>query len=108
MILVLAVVGVYTLSNGTFEVWLMIVFGLIGYVLTRMGFPLAPIILGLILGDMAEMQLRLTLMISQGDWSALFASTISLIIAGLTVLILSWPVIRHVMDRRKARKAGAP
>ena len=53
MILCLAVVGVYTLENSIFEVWLMLCFGLVGYVMTRTGYPLAPVILGLILGNMA-------------------------------------------------------
>ena len=104
MIIVLSVLGVYTLSNSVFEVWVMLAFGLVGYTMTRMGYPLAPVILGLILGDLAEQQLRLTLMLSQNDWGALFSSTISLTICGLTLLVLAWPLARFARDRRRSRR----
>lgn len=103
MIFCLAVVGVYTLENSIAGVWIMIVFGLIGYVLSRCGYPLAPVILGLILGDLAEQQLRITLLISQGDWTALFQNTISLIIVGLTCMVLAWPVVQYWRARRRER-----
>lgn len=106
MILCLAVVGVYTLENSIFEVWLMLGFGLVGYVMTRTGYPLAPVILGLILGDMAEQQYRLTLLINQGDWTSLFRSPLSLTIVGLTCLVLSWPLIQHLRTRRRERRAA--
>ncbi len=101
MIFGLAVVGVYTLNNSLFEVWLMLGFGLVGYAMDRLKFPLAPVILGLILGGMAEQQLRLTLLINLGDWTALFRSPISLILFGLTLLILLWPILRAWRDRAR-------
>lgn len=107
MIFCLAVVGVYTLENSVSGVWIMLIFGLIGYVLTRCGFPLAPIILGLILGDLAEQQLRITLLISQGDVSALFQNGISQLIIGLTCLVLSWPLFQRWRKRRKEAQAEA-
>ena len=102
MILCLAVVGVYTLENSIDGVWIMLFFGMLGYVLLRCGFPLAPIILGLILGDLAEHQLRIALLISQGDWTALFQNTISQIIVGLTCLVLCWPLYQYWKSRRAA------
>ena len=107
MILCLAVVGVYTLENSIDGVWIMLFFGLVGYVLLRCGFPLAPIILGLILGDLAEHQLRIALLISQGDWTALFQNTISQIIVGLTCLVLAWPLFQLWKSRRAERRAAA-
>jgi len=106
MIFVMAVVGVYTLENSVVSVWIMLVFGLIGYVLTRCGFPLAPVILGLILGGIAEQQLRITLLISQGDWTVLFHNTISQILVALICLVFSWPLIQRWRKKRRDRAAA--
>ena len=102
MILGLTFVGVYSLSNSMFNIWLMFAFGLVGYVLSRLHFPLAPIVLGLILGDLAERNLRLTLMINQGDWAALLHNPLSLLLAFLTVIVLSLPLIRKLVPKRAA------
>lgn len=93
MILCLTFVGIYSLGNNMFEVWLMFGFGLFGYVLNRLHFPLAPIVLGLILGGMAEHNLRLSLLLSQGDWSTLFQNRLSQVLIVLTLLILSVPFV---------------
>ena len=102
MILCLTFVGIYSLGNNMFEVWLMFGFGLFGYVLNRLNFPLAPIVLGLILGGMAEHNLRLSLLLSQGDWGSLFQNRLSQILIVLTLTILSMPLLG--MIRRKIKK----
>lgn len=99
MILCLAFVGIYALSNGMFNVWLMFAFGLLGYSLNRLNFPVAPIVLGLILGDLAEQNLRLTLLISQGEWAALFKNPLSIVIALLTFFILTIPIYKSLVKR---------
>ncbi len=101
MILCLTFVGIYSLGNNMFDVWMMFGFGLFGYVLNRLHFPLAPIVLGLILGGMAEHNLRLTLLLSQGDWTALFQNGLSKFLVLLTILILSIPVLGVIRSKRK-------
>jgi len=102
LILALAVVGIYTLNNSMFEVYLMLGFGLLGYTLDRLGLPLAPVILGLLLGNLAEQNFRLALLISNGDWTTFFASVVSWVVVGLTALILLYPALRAVLAGRRA------
>ena len=102
MILALSVIGIYTLNNTFYDVWALLAFGMIGYVMDRVGFPLAPAILGLILGSMAEQQLRLTLLIHQGDVGALFSSWLSWTIIALTTAVLLYPALRWMQARRAA------
>ena len=101
MILSMTFVGIYAVSNNMFDVWVTAVMGVVGYVMKRLHFPVAPVVLGLILGDLAEHNLRLTLLIGQGDWLALFHSTLSLILVALTVVTLSIPLLRRMRSRRK-------
>lgn len=105
MIFCLTFVGIYSLGNNMFEVWLMFGFGLFGYVLNKLHFPVAPIVLGLILGGMAEHNLRLSLLLSQGNWGALFQNTLSQFLIVLTLLVLSMPVIGMIKQRRKNKNA---
>lgn len=104
MILCLTFVGIYALSNDMFNVWLMFGMGVFGYILSRLHFPMAPIVLGLILGDLAEQNLRLTLLISQGDWSALLQNYLSMFLAALTLLVVSLPIIGAIRRRSKEQE----
>jgi putative tricarboxylic transport membrane protein len=101
MILILTFVGIYSLGNNMFEVWLMFGFGLFGYVLNRLHFPLAPIVLGLILGGMAEHNLRLSLLLSQGNWGVLYQNRLSQVLIALTLIILSMPLIDMIRQKKK-------
>ncbi|RYH12248.1 tripartite tricarboxylate transporter permease [Tropicimonas sp. IMCC6043] len=107
MILCLTFVGIYALSSSMFNVWLMFGLGIFGYLLNRLHFPLAPIVLGLILGDMAEHNLRLTLLINQGDWWSLLHNPLSMLLAGLSLLIMSLPLI-GMLRRKLAGTAETP
>ncbi|RQW63739.1 C4-dicarboxylate ABC transporter permease [Vibrio viridaestus] len=95
MIMCLTLVGIYALSNDMFNVWLMFGMGIIGYILSRLDFPLAPVVLGLVLGNMIEQNLRLTLLISQGDVAALVASPLSKGFFSLFVILCLVPVYRY-------------
>ncbi|SDJ36368.1 tripartite tricarboxylate transporter permease [Aliiruegeria lutimaris] len=105
MILCLTFVGIYALRSSMFNIWLMFAIGIVGYILDRLHFPLAPIVLGLILGDLAEQNLRLTLLINQGDWWSLVHYPLSILLAALSFLILSLPLIGIL--RRKLAGNGA-
>jgi len=108
MIVGLMTLGLYTVKNSTFDLYAMLAFGLLGYFMDRMRFPLPPLILGVILGGMAEQKLRTALQISRGDWGYLLANPISQIIAVLILLVLFAPVWRKVRSGRNASpKRGA-
>ncbi|RPI45558.1 MAG: tripartite tricarboxylate transporter permease [Betaproteobacteria bacterium] len=89
--LVFCIVGAYSLKGSTFDIAVMLVFGLIGYVLRKLDFPLAPTVLALILGPFMEKSLRTSLEMSGGDFSILFTRPISatFIAISATVLIVS-------------------
>jgi putative tricarboxylic transport membrane protein len=105
-ILVFSTLGVYSLSNSTFDLMLLLVIGIMGFLMRRYDFPVAPCIIGLILGPLAEAQFRRAMSISQGDATVFLSHPISaaLLLAALAVLIV--PVIAHLLTRsRDARQA---
>ena len=104
LIIGLTVVGVYCINNSIFDLYMMLCFGLVGYCMEKLKFPLAPAVLGLILGGMAETNLRLTMLISGDDWRALVQNTISQIIIALVVVVLLYPVVRTLMANRAANQ----
>jgi putative tricarboxylic transport membrane protein len=90
-IIVISVAGVYGAGNSIFNVGLLFVFGLIGYVMKRFDFPAAPLIVGLILSPMAEQSMRQALTISQGEWSTFVTRPISGTLMAIAVLMLVLP-----------------
>ena len=90
-IIVISVAGVYGAGNSIFNVGLLFVFGLVGYVMKRFDFPAAPLIVGLILSPMAEQSMRQALTISQGEWSTFITRPISGTLMAIAVLMLVLP-----------------
>lgn len=101
-ITVFAVLGVYAASSSTTDLVLLILIGLLGYVLRRYGLPLAPVLIAVILGPLAETSLRRTLAISEGHVGALFNSPVSLSLYGLILLGLGWMVWSRLRQRASA------
>jgi len=91
LVLAFMVVGVYGVDNSAFDVMIMLLFGLIGYILRKLDFPMAPVVLTLILGPLMERSLRKSMEMSQGDFAILWSNPISagLLIAAGVVLITS-------------------
>ena len=94
IIITLMVVGVYMIHESMFDVYLMLGFGLVGYAMERMKFPLPPVVLGLILGAFAESNLRLSLRMGRDDWSILVDRPVSQVIIALTIFIIALPLIK--------------
>ena len=90
----ISIVGVYSVSGSVFDTWMLGVFGLLGYLMRRLDYPSAPLILGFVLGDSMERALRQSLMMSQGDLSILVSRPISAVMLSLAVLILVLPLFR--------------
>ncbi len=74
IILVVCAIGAYTVHNSMFDVWVMLGFGVIGYVFNKLKYPLAPLVLAIVLGDKAEEAFRQSLLGSQGDLSVFFVT----------------------------------
>ena len=92
-ILLFATLGTIGANPSTFELGMLLGFGVLGYAMRLFGYPIAPIVVGLILGPMAEQQLRRALSISQGDWSYLVQSPIAAVLLGIAALALIVPLI---------------
>lgn len=102
-IILFAVVGAYALNNFVFDLWMALAIGILGLLFRRYGYPITPLILGSILGPMAEVQFRRTLQISYGDYSALVSTPFS--IASyllLALVILGTVLVPRMMAKRKA------
>src|SRR6056300_1296772 len=96
VIIVLMLIGVYSIHGRMFDVYLMLGFGAIGWVMDRLKFPLPPVVLGLILGGFAEENLRLALRIGRGDPMILVQNTTSLILVALTIAVIIGPTLKKM------------
>jgi putative tricarboxylic transport membrane protein len=92
-ILIFSTLGVYSLSNSTFDLVLLFIVGIIGFLMRRHEFPVAPCIIGLILGPLAEAQFRRALSISQGDPSVFVTHPLSAVLLALAAAVIIVPII---------------
>jgi putative tricarboxylic transport membrane protein len=91
--------------NSTFDVVMMLVFGVIGYVLKKCNYPLAPLVLAIVLGDKAEEAFRQSLLSSQGSLGIFFSNGLVSTIMALSLISLFWPMIQNAFTRVRARPA---
>lgn len=100
-IIIVSIIGVYSAGNSVFNVGLLFVFGLIGYVMRRFDFPAPPVLMGLILAPLAEQSMRQALTISQGQWTTFVTRPLSASLLGIALLLLiAQPVYRHWRNRQ--------
>jgi putative tricarboxylic transport membrane protein len=93
VILVICAIGAYTVHNSIFDVWLMIVFGILGYVFKKLDYPMAPLVLALVLGDRAEDAFRQSMLGPEGSLTVFFSNPLVGTITGAALLLLFWPLI---------------
>jgi len=101
LIVTISAVGVFTTDNNVFDMWVMFVFGVIGYLMRKLKFPAAPVVLALVLGPMVERTLRQSLTISHGDITIFFTRPISAVLIAIALISVFAPLLRGVMDWRK-------
>lgn len=101
MVVVIALVGAYGVRGNPIDLLTAFVAGIVGFLLRKNGFPLAPMVIGMVLSQMIENSLRQGLMITRGDFFAFFQRPISLTLFILTFAILIWPVGRWFWMRKK-------
>ncbi|MDN5346928.1 MAG: putative tricarboxylic transport rane protein [Clostridia bacterium] len=102
-ILAISFVGSYAIGNSLFDVWVLLGFGVLGYVFKRYGFPVAPIVLAMVLGFMVESSFRRALLTSGGDYRIFFHSGISVALLIMAVISFCLPFISEYRRRKKAR-----
>ena len=103
VILVICAIGAYTVHGSMFDVWLMLAFGVVGYIFKKLDYPLAPMVLALVLGDRAEDSFRQSMLMSQGDMSIFFSNGLVGGITGFALVLLFWPLVASMMDKLKGK-----
>jgi putative tricarboxylic transport membrane protein len=103
LIAAFCIIGVYFLNNSIFDIGAMLVFGVLGYLLIKLGFPIASLVLGVILGPNLEYNLRQSMLLSSNDFTIFFNRPISAVFLIACALILLWPLIRGMIGRLKAK-----
>jgi len=101
IVLVLCTIGSFALASRLFDIWVMVGFGVIGYVLRRFGYPIAPLVLGIVLGDLLEKNFRRGLVLSDGDLSPFVTRPIAGVLCAVLVLVVlsRLPVLRRLLLR---------
>lgn len=105
LVFVLCVVGSFAIASRVFDVWVMLGFGLLGFVLREMNYPMAPLVLGIVLGDLLDKNFRRAMVLSEGSLEPLFTRPISAVLALLTLAVVLWGIA--AVRRGVARLFGA-
>jgi putative tricarboxylic transport membrane protein len=105
VIVVICAIGAYTVHNAMLDIWFMMAFGVVGYLFKKLDYPLAPLVLALVLGDKAEDSFRQAMLVSQGEMSILWSNGLVGTISTLALLLLFWPLLARLIARiRPPRK----
>ncbi|RMH49401.1 MAG: tripartite tricarboxylate transporter permease, partial [Alphaproteobacteria bacterium] len=107
LVVMVSFVGVYSISNSTFDLWAMVAFGVLGFVLRKLEISAVPVVLGLLLGNDMESNFRRAMTISGGEIGIFFASPITQLLYGAVLVFLVVAVTLSVRRRRRARRALA-
>jgi putative tricarboxylic transport membrane protein len=109
VIIVVCVIGAYTVNNSVSDVGLMLAFGVLGYFFKKLDFPIAPMVLAMVLGDRAEEAFRQSLLLSRGDLSSFWNSPISATLMVLSASLIVLPLLSRLRGRlRGPALAGTP
>jgi TctA family transporter len=99
MIVVSCAIGAFAIQNAMFDIWLMLAFGVVGYVFKKISIPLAPLTLAMVLGSRAEDSFRLSMIGSNGDMRVFWANGLVGSITTLALVLLFWPLIGRALQR---------
>ncbi|MCL1818471.1 MAG: tripartite tricarboxylate transporter permease [Spirochaetaceae bacterium] len=107
IIMVLCVVGAFTLGNSLFDVLVAVIFGIIGFFMRKYGYPGAPLVLGVILGPMAEDNLNRAMLVSGNDWTVLFQRPISAFFLILSAISIAFALIAAYKINKEEKKIAS-
>ena len=107
VIVVVCAIGAFTVHGVMLDVWFMVLFGVIGYVLKKLDYPLAPMVLSLVLGDRAEASFRQTMMGSRGDLAIFWSNALVGTITTLALIMLFWLALIFIRDKLRQAPAAA-
>ena len=103
IIFVLCIVGGYAPTQDMHDVWLMLVFGVVGYLMRKLDYPMAPAVLAIVLGPLAEVSMRQSLLLSDGAFSIFFTRPLAAVIMIIALLLFAMPLLAHVKKRYHIR-----
>jgi len=101
IIVVICAIGAFTVHNAMLDIWFMLLFGIAGYVLKKLAYPLAPLVLALVLGDRAEDAFRQAMLMAQGDLRIFFSNWLVGSIMALALVLLFWPLFSRWRARHR-------
>ena len=105
--MVFCLIGAYTIQNSLLDVWLALIFGVVGFVLRRLQYPLAPLVVALVLGAPTETYLRQSLILGDGSLGIFFQRPLSMWIMIVAIVLLLWPLLQVIRRRVMARRPAA-
>jgi putative tricarboxylic transport membrane protein len=106
VIIVICAIGAYTVHSAMLDIWFMLGFGVVGYLFKKLDYPLAPLVLALVLGDKAEDSFRQAMLVSQGDLGVLWSNALVGTISTLAIGLLVWPLISKLIAKVRPPKVN--
>lgn len=107
LIIIVCVIGAYTVASAPFDLWILLVFGIVGYAFKKLDYPLAPLVLAMILGDKAEDAFRQSMLLSNGSFGVFWSNPLAGSLMTAALLLLAWPLLGLVRrGKREGRPAG--
>jgi putative tricarboxylic transport membrane protein len=106
VIIVICAIGAYTVHSAMLDIWFMMGFGVIGYLFKKLDYPLAPLVLALVLGDKAEDSFRQAMLVSQGELGILWSNPLVGTISTLAIGLLLWPLISKLIAKVRPPKVN--
>lgn len=107
VIVVVCMVGAYSVGSAPFDLWLAAAFGAAGYAMKKLDYPLAPLVLAMVIGDKAEDAFRQSMLASNGSLGVLWSNWLVGTLTSIAVLFLLWPLLALVLGRRRTSPAAA-
>ena len=98
-VIIFAAIGAYSVNNSMFDVWMMVAFGILGYAMKKLKYPIVPLVLAMVLGRLAENSFRQALQISEGRFNIFFSRPITLAFLSVAILSYCTPLIRVALKK---------
>jgi TctA family transporter len=108
LIVMICFIGAYTVASKEFDIWVALAFGIVGYVFKKLDYPIAPLILAMVIGDKAEDAFRQSMIFSQGSLSIFWSNALVSTLMGIGLALLLLPLIGSLLRRLFGRKTLAP
>lgn len=106
VIIVICAIGAYTVHSAMLDIWFMLFFGVMGYMFKKLDYPLAPLVLALVLGDKAEDSFRQAMLVSQGEVGVLWSNPLVGTISTLAIVLLVWPLVSKLIAKVRPPKVN--